>query len=160
MVRSGVTITLVTNKERYRPGESVTATLTITNSKVGHYFPTYVTPRVVALAEMFDANGRPVPNSLEERVIAREVSPDLSRELADTRIAPGKSFVFRYRRPLNASGLRLKVMVTVYPDHFYTGFFESFLNQGAGKGAAQIREALAATKRSPFVLYEKELSLT
>jgi len=135
------------------------ATLTIANEKVGHYFPTYVTPRVVARAELRDTQGRPLPGSREERVIGRQVSLDLSREVADTRIAPGKSFVWRYRRQLNQPGLRLKVTVTVYPDHFYTGFFESLLSQGAGKGTAQIREALAATRRSPFVLFEKELAL-
>jgi hypothetical protein len=159
MVRSGVMVALTTDKPRYRPGEAVNATLTITNEKVGHYFPTYVTPRVVARAELRDAQGRPIQGSREERIIGRQVTPDLSRELADTRIAPGKSFVLRYRRPLKQPGLRLKVTVTVYPDHFYTGFFESLLAQGAGKGAAQIREALASTRRSPFVLFEKELAL-
>jgi len=160
MARSGVTISLVTDRERYRPGERVTATLTITNSKVGHYFPTYVTPRVVARVELRDIRGRPVSGSREERAIGREVSLDLSRELADTRLAPGASFVFRYQRPLTAPGLRLRVVVTVYPDYFYTRFFQSLLAQGNGKGAAQLREALAATRRAPFVLYEKELSLT
>ena len=159
MARSGVTVTLATDKERYRRGESVNATLTITSTKVGHYFPTYVTPRVVARAELRDARGRLLPGSREERIIGRQVTPDLARELADTRIAPGKSFVLRYRRPLKQPGLRLKVTVTVYPDHFYTGFFESLLAQGAGRGTPQIREALAATRRSHFVLFEKELSL-
>lgn len=160
MVRSGVTITLATDKARYRPGETVTATLSVTNSKVGHYFPTYVTPRVVARAELRDAAGRAVSGSREERAIAREVSPDLSRELSDTRIPPGGSFVFRYRRPVGAGGLRLHVSITVYPDHFYTRFFTSLLGQGTGKGTAQIREALAATRRSVFVLYEKEVPLS
>ncbi len=159
MVRSGVTITLATDRERYRPGDIATATLTLSNTRVGHYFPTYVTPRVVARLELRDAQGRPVPGSREERAIGREVSPDLSRELADTRVAPGASFVFRYRRPLHAPGWRLKVTVTVSPDHFYTGFFESLLAQGAGKGTGLIREALAATRRSAFVLYEKALPL-
>ena len=159
MVRSGVTINLVTDKERYRAGDSVIATLTITNSKVGHYFPTYVTPRVVASVELIDARGRAIPGSREERIIERQVSPDLSQELADTRLAPGAKLEFFYRRSLTTPGLRLKATVTVYPDHFYAGFFESLLTQTAGKGAAQIREALAGTKRSPFVLYEKELPI-
>lgn len=160
MVGSGVTITLVTDREHYRPGQLVTATLTITNSNVGHYFPTYVTPRVVARAELRDVRGRLAPSSREKRVISRQVSLDLSRELADTRLAPGERFVFRYRRPLTAPGLRLWITVTVYPDHFYTRFFESLLAQGAGRGTALIRETLAATRRSAFVLYEKEVPLT
>lgn len=160
MVRSGVTVSLLADQPRYRPGEPVTATLTVTNSRVGHRFPTYVTPRVVVRAELLDARGRHVPGSLEERTIGRDVALDLSRELSDTRIAPGERFVLRYRRPLGAAGVRLKVVLTVQPDYFYTRFFESVLGQGAGKGAAHLREALAATRRSSYVLFEQELPLT
>ena len=159
MVRSGLTITLGTDRDRYRPGETVTATLTVTNSGVGHYFPTYVTPRVVARVELRDAHGRIVRESVEQQVIAREVTLDLSREVRDTRVAPGQSFVLRYRRPLRVPGARLRAVLTVYPDHFYTGFFESVLAQGAGRGAGQLREALATTRRSAFIVYEHERPL-
>ena len=50
--------------------------------------------------------------------------------------------------------------MVVYPDAFYTSFFESLLAQGAGRGEAQIREALAATRRSPFTIFEREIPLT
>ncbi len=160
MVRSGVTVTLAADKERYGPGDAVTATLTVTNTRVGHSFPTYVTPRVVARIDLVDARGRALPGSQEERIIGRDVPLDLSRERADTRLAPGASLVLRYQRPLSGPGLRLRAVVTVYPDHFYTGFFESLLAQGPAKGAPLLREALAATRRSAFVLYEKELPLT
>jgi hypothetical protein len=158
-VRSGLTIGLETDRERYRPGQTVSATLTVTNSGVGHYFPTYVTPRVVARVELRDARGRAVPGSVEERVIAREVTLDLSREVRDTRLAPGQSLVLRYRRALPAPGARLRAVLTVSPDHFYTGFFESVLAQGAGRGTPQLREALAATRRSAFTVYEHERRL-
>ena len=160
MVRSGLTIALRTDRDRYRPGETVTATLTVTNTGVGHYFPTYVTPRVVARVELRDAQGQTVPGSVEEQVIAREVTLDLSRELRDTRVAPGQSFVLRYRRPLKVPGARLRAVLTVYPDHFYMGFFESVLTQGAGRGTAQPREALAATRRSAFMVYEEQRPLS
>jgi len=160
MVRSGLTIALTTDKDRYGMGETMTATLTITNSRVGHYFPTYVTPRVVASVELLDARGRAVPGSREQRVIGRQVSLDLSRELADTRLAPGAKLEFQYRRSVTALGFRLKARVTVYPDHFYAGFFESLLAQGAGKGRAQIRQALAHTRHSSYLLYEKELPVS
>jgi hypothetical protein len=52
------------------------------------------------------------------------------------------------------------VSVIVYPDAFYTRFFEALLQQGAGRGAPQLREALAATRRSPFTVFVKELPLT
>jgi Cytochrome c554 and c-prime len=159
MVKSGVQIKLVTGRARYRPGEKLTARLTITNTGVGHDFPTYVTPRVLVQAQLLDAAGEPVPGSLEERAIGREVPLDLSREIADTRIPAGGRFTLDYARQLDRPGLRLRVSVTVFPDHFYTGFFESLLDSGAGDGEAQIREALDATRRSAFVIFDRDVPL-
>lgn len=160
MVKSGLTIRLTTARPRYRPGETFSARLTIDNTGVGHDFPTYVTPRVVVRAELIDSSGAPVPGTLEERAIGRDVPLDLSREIADTRIRAGGRFTLDYARKLERSGLRMRTTVTVYPDHFYTGFFETLLEQGAGDGESQIREALEATKRSPFVIFERVLPLT
>ena len=159
MVKSGVQIKLVTGRARYRPGEKLTARLTITSTGVGHDFPTYVTPRVLVRAQLLDAAGEPVPGSLEERAIGREVPLDLSREIADTRIPAGGRFTLDYARQLDRPGLRLRVSVTVFPDHFYTGFFESLLDNGAGDGDAQIREALDATRRSAFVIFDRDVPL-
>jgi hypothetical protein len=160
MVRAGVVITLGTEQPRYRTGQEVRARLTITSTGVGHHFPTYVTPRVVVRATLVDANGREVAGSVEERVIAREVTLDLSRELFDTRIPAGGRFTFDYRRRLDRAGLRLRVVVTVLPDHFYTRFFESLLrSRSAGRGTPEIRAALAETRRSAFELYRREIPL-
>jgi len=159
MVRSGVTLAVATDKPRYRPGDRLAATVTLTNRRVGHAFPTYVTPRVLVRAELRDREGHLVPGSPEERTIGREVPLDLSRELRDTRLLPGASLTLAYRRGLDRPGLRLRVVVTVEPDHFYTRFFEATLRQ-PGRGASHLREALAAARRSRFVLYEREVPLT
>jgi len=159
-VRGGLVITLAPAQPRYRPGDRVGARLTITNTSVGHHFPTYVTPRVVVRAALVDADGREVAGSGEERVIARDVTLDLAREVSDTRIPAGGRFVLDYRRRVERSGVRLRVSVTVFPDHFYTRVFESLLAGGAGTGATEIREALAVTRRSPYELYRRELPLT
>jgi hypothetical protein len=37
-------------RARYRPGQTVRATVTLASVGVGHYFPTYVTPQVVVRA--------------------------------------------------------------------------------------------------------------
>ena len=111
-------------------------------------------------AALVDAAGREAPASAEERVIAREVSLDLSRELFDTRIPAGGRLVFDYRRRAERAGLSLRVRVTVSPDHFYTRFFESLLSSGAGRGTAEIRKALDATRRSTFELYRRDFPLT
>jgi nitrate/TMAO reductase-like tetraheme cytochrome c subunit len=160
MVKSGVEISLLTDRPRYRPGDEFRATLTVTSRRVGHYFPTYVTPRVVVRAELLDAQGQPVPGGREERAIGREVSLDLSREISDTRLPPGGRSTLPYRRQLDRLGLTLRVVVTVYPDHFYIGFFESLLANGPGAGTAQIREALEAARRSQFVIFKQDVPLT
>ncbi len=160
MVRSGLTIVARAGASRYRPGDTISITLTVENTRVGHAFPTYVTPRVVLSAELVDQAGDVVAGSREERVIARDVTLDLSRERADTRLLPGAKAVLEYRRRVDRAGLRARLSVVVYPDAFYTAFFESLLAQGAGRGEAQIREALAASRRSAFTVFEQELPLS
>ncbi len=68
--------------------------------------------------------------------------------------------MLHYRRRVERAGLRARLSVVVYPDEFYTRFFESLLAQGAGSGTAQIREALAASRRSPFTVFDREIPLT
>jgi hypothetical protein len=160
LVRSAVDIRLTMDRQRYRPGDEVRATMTIAASRVGHFFPTYVTPKVIARFALVDATGKSVEGSVEEHRIGREVSPDLSREVADTRIPPGGSAGFEYRRRLGRPGLRLRATVTVFPDDFYTGLFDSLLRAGAGSGTPQIREALDASRRSSFEIWSRDLPLT
>ena len=128
-------------------------------SRVGHAFPTYVTPRVVLAAELLDPAGNVLPGSREELVIGREVALDLSRELRDTRLMPGRVAELTYRRPA-AGATRVRLSVVVEPDAFYTRFFEALLAQGAGRGEAQIREAFEATRRSTFTVFERDIPLT
>jgi hypothetical protein len=135
-------------------------TLRVTSTRIGHAFPTYVTPRVVLSAELVDDAGRVVPGSRQEQVIGREVALDLSKEIFDTRLMPGKTATLTYRTKIEAEGLRARVMVVVEPDAFYVGFFETLLRQGAGRGEAQIRQALETARRSPFTLFERDLPLS
>ena len=160
MVKSGVTVDVRLDRARHRPGQRVRATVTVASVNIGHYFPTYVTPQVVVRAVLVGSDGAARPETLSERVIARQVPLDLSREIADTRIPPGGRFVLRYDRPLDRPGLALRVTVTVYPDHFYTGFFTALLETGAGDGETEIRDALEATRRSPFEIFARDLPLT
>jgi nitrate/TMAO reductase-like tetraheme cytochrome c subunit len=161
MVKSGVEITVTTEQPRYRPGEEVAALIAVNNVGVGHDFPTYVTPRVVVRASLVDRQGTAVPDSAREYVIGREVALDLSREISDTRIPPGERASFRYRQRLPGPGLALRVTVTVYPDHFYTAFFKSLLASGnTDTGAPDIRQALEATQRSAFAIFNQDVPLT
>jgi hypothetical protein len=160
MVKSGVRVTLGLDRARYRPGQRLRATVTVASVSVGHYFPTYVTPQVVVRAVLVGSDGQPIASTAQDGIIGRQVPLDLSREIADTRIPPGGRFVLRYERGLDGPGLTLRVTVTVYPDHFYTGFFAALLETGAGAGEADIREALDATRRSPFEIFARDVPLT
>jgi len=160
MVRSGLTITARAASPRVRPGQTVSATLVVENTRVGHAFPTYVTPRVVLRGELIDGAGHVVPGTVRERVIAREVALDLSREIRDTRLAPGARARLDYRVRAPVAGLRVRLSVVVEPDAFYTAFFEAVLGNGAGAGEAQIREAHAASRKSVFTVYVQELPAT
>jgi hypothetical protein len=160
MVRSGLTISVEPEASRYRPGQTARVRLTVRNTRVGHAFPTYVTPQVILRAELLEPSGRPVAGSAQERVIGREVALDLSRELSDTRLAPGQAMTLDYRPRVDRRGLVVRVSVVVHPDAFYTRFYEALLQQGAGRGEPLIRQALAASRRSSFTVFERELPLS
>jgi hypothetical protein len=152
MVRRGLTITLVDEAPAV-PGE-VAARLVVENTGVGHRFPTYVTPLVILRAELVDAQRRVVAGTRVERRIGREVTLDLVREVADTRLAPGERAELAYAHALEREAVAARFSVVVYPDAFYTAFFEALLRQGAGRGKQDIRRALDATRRSAFVVFE------
>lgn len=154
MVKNGVTIDLKTN----RASDRVQATLAITNSGVGHYFPTYLTPKVFLRMDLVDAQGRPAKGTLRQAIIGREAPLDLSRELYDTRLAPKASFTMKESWKVDRPGLRLRARVVVEPDHFYTRFFESSVRE-AGPGNARLREALRQTRRSSFTIFSREVPL-
>src|SRR5439155_809768 len=94
-------------------GGTVTATLRMTSTRVGHAFPTYVTPRVILRGELVDETGAVIAGTRVQRIVAREVALDLSREVGDTRLAPGRSVELRYARRVDRDGLRLRFTVVV-----------------------------------------------
>jgi hypothetical protein len=133
----------------------VSATLVVQSTGIGHRFPTYVTPIVVLRAELVDAAGRAIADTRQEVRVGREVTLDLERELADTRLPPGGRVELAYARGLTGAAVAARFTVVVYPDAFYTAFFETLLRQGAGRGEAEIRTALADTRRSAFTVFER-----
>jgi cytochrome c554/c'-like protein len=157
MVASGVEVSVTPDTSSLAVGRDFAVTLELRNTRVGHAFPTYVTPRVLLRGELLEAVG-PVAGSRREVVVAREVALDLSRELSDTRLLPGQSARLTYAGRVARPETRLRLSVIVEPDAFYTAFFETLLAQGAGRGEAQIREALEASRRSPFTLFEREIA--
>src|SRR5438094_7657639 len=160
MVRSGLTITAKAGAARYRPGELALVTLRVSSTRIGHAFPTYVTPRVVLSAELVDTAGQVVAGSRREQVDRREAALDLSRELSDPRLPPGKNATLVYRVKVESAGMRARVAGVVGPDAFYETSCHKRMRHIGGVCEAQLREALEAARRSPFSVFERELPLT
>lgn len=161
MVKQGVTIQLAVHKERFQVGEKLQAILTLTNIGVGHYFPTYVTPKVVVQLELRDSEGTPVKGSFQKERIGREVTLDLAHELFDTRIPPGQTHTVRYVRTVDQTGLKLRASVVVVPDDFYVGFFEAILPKTRTKQARDwLEQALNDARASAFVLFEEAVPVS
>ncbi len=159
MVLSGLDIKA--KIERNSSNEPVSGLLTITSTGIGHMFPTYITPSVIVSGYLRDKTGTEIKKSRRSKVIGRRVALDLSVELFDTRIEPGKTFRFAYMPPNNrtASGAKELVFeIKVLPDEFYNRFFASMLNDGT-EGSAKLKEAYRATVKSEYLLYRKIFSL-
>jgi len=157
MVRQGVTITssAATAKGRAR------ASLTLRNSATGHYFPTYVTPKIYLEILQEDAAGKTLAGTLKQEIIGREVTLDITRELSDTRLAPDAQRSLLYDRPLSPSAVALVARVRVEPDYFYVRVYRSLLTHGLpDKGMAHIRRALHEARRSGFELYRQRTPVT
>ena len=151
MTRSGVTLRASAPR---MDGGTVAAELSLRNTGTGHYFPTYVTPRIVVEGVQQDARGMPLAGTRQSHVIARQVKLDLSEELADTRLAPGEEVVFKYRQHAQPAARALELRVTVEPDAFYTELYRSLLaSGGAGRGERMIRRALEESVASAYTLY-------
>ncbi|PCH61573.1 MAG: hypothetical protein COC05_00005 [Gammaproteobacteria bacterium] len=156
MTKRAVTIEVNAPQQQYTPGELYEARITITNSGAGHYFPTYVTPKVFVRAELLDADNSVISNSLQEAIIGRETTADLSQELYDTRIAPDDHVSIVYREALHNKPTQLKVSIVVEPDHFYERFYKIRLaNMAPGRSTDLLREALASAQSSHFTLFEQ-----
>jgi hypothetical protein len=111
-------------------------------------------------AVQLDGAGEPLPSTRREFVIARQVSLDLSTELFDTRLAPGATATLDYREPRHGRAAALRLDIRVEPDRFYRDFYQAMLDNGwTDKGAAYLRQALAAAEASPYTLFEKTLPL-
>lgn len=141
-------------------GPALAARLTLTNSGVGHYFPTYVTPLVVMESVQLDSGGAPIPDTRQQRIIARQVSMDLSKELSDSRLAPGETARLDYRAPRHPRAVSLRLAIQVEPDRFYRDFYQAMLDNGwTDRGADQLHQALNAANTSVYSLFQEILPL-
>lgn len=156
MVRAAVDVELVAGD---LAGEHLEATVVLRSRDVGHFFPTYVTPRVFVAAWQEDAAGRELPGTRSELEIGRQIDFGASpaREVFDTRIAPGGSAKLDYAADRHPDAAALLGCVRVDPDFHYRGVFERLLEPGRlsdPEARRRIAEALRRTSENVYVLSE------
>jgi hypothetical protein len=110
MVRSGVTPDFLA-----KPSLAV---FRLTNTGVGHAFPTYVTPKVMMMGIALDKMGEPIAGTEVSSVIQRRVESIDGNwiERADTRLMPGQSATLEMPWPDSGT---VRLWLEVHPDDFY-----------------------------------------
>ncbi|MFA6444127.1 MAG: hypothetical protein WCV99_17500, partial [Sterolibacterium sp.] len=127
---------------------------TITAPGVGHYFPTYVVPKVTVSLHLRTPAGT---WELARHVIGRTVSVDMTREWSDTRIPPGGKSEVSAEVTVTAlpGGGQIELHTEIAPAEHYIRMFQSMLEQNPGMDAAAqslLREALRQARNTAYRL--------
>lgn len=103
----------------------------LTNVGAGHYVPTTPTPSAWIIAELVDANQRPIPGARAQRRIGRklEFKGGKFHEIEDTRIPPGQfiELAAGWRAGTVATARFVRIAVEVIPDDYYEGLYRDRL---------------------------------
>lgn len=145
MVRKGLTFKLTQSK--------TSARLIITSKWIGHAFPTYVTPKVIVLADALDRHGKSLRSWQWD--IIREIEYDNGwQEKRDTRLMPGESRAFN-AADIPAAATSVRYRVQVEPDHFYKGTYSDLLSgELAPVAKAHIQKANKLAAANDYLLFE------
>ncbi|HEB79236.1 MAG TPA: hypothetical protein ENI79_02010 [Rhodospirillales bacterium] len=149
MVKSGLTANF--------PLDSGKARFQLTNTGVGHAFPTYVTPKVVMRAVALGGDGRPIKGTEVTYVIQRSVDSTQQGwvENFDTRLFPGQSATLDL---VWGKARKARMWLEVFPDDFYDHkVYDDLLNSLGGEARKLIAKADAEAQKSRFILFETEV---
>ena len=132
------------------------AEIRLHNHGAGHHLPTYATPAILVKTFLVDHFGGVIDSTLQIRSAQRALQLDAERELFDTRIPAGGTWIFDFAGVQPAEAHSLQVVVEVDPDHFYRSFFAGFDHPQALDLA---KEAHARLLDSPYILFTQSLPL-
>lgn len=135
----------------------------IRNSGAGHFFPTYLVPRVWLRLVLLDPAGRE-RNLLAEQVVARDVDVWLTEERSDTRIAPDGERVLEVELGFPPEqGWEVELRIDVAPREHYERMFATVLRNNAAdldaETLALVEQALAEARGSRFTALRERRSL-
>ncbi|HWP60484.1 MAG TPA: ammonia-forming cytochrome c nitrite reductase subunit c552 [Candidatus Acidoferrales bacterium] len=163
-VKGGVQIKVQLHEPKSGAGETVSAAVEVTNSAVGHKFPTYVTPKIFVRALLTDKRGKELPGTLKQQIIGWDARFEDGewKEFFDTRIPPGETLKHKFDWVPPPKAHRVRVWLEVHPDHFYhVHFYPSYLknNDLSPEGRRLIERALEESGKTRYVLFEEILPL-
>lgn len=116
----------------------------VRNMGAGHYFPTYLVPRV-RLQLVAEGGARGERHVLDEAIVSRETDIWLSEEYSDTRLAPDAARVLEGVLPESESTeWHLYVQVDVAPKEHYERMFAGVLDDSDVKLDPETRSILTA----------------
>lgn len=163
MVRSAVSI-----QTEYSPNSSdsgvLTALLSLTNVGAGHRLPTYAEPQIMLFLEQVDSEGKMIPGTRSEGIIARKITEEMDKEIFDTRLMPGETFTLRYSRQRNSGATSIRASVEVWPDEAYRLYFIKMLETPAHRPEMpevmdNMEKAIKLDTESRYLLWEKKTPL-
>ena len=163
-VKGGVRIEVRLIQPYLRPKTPIELAVEVTNSAVGHKFPTYVTPKIFVRAQLLNEKGQALPGTQQEKVIGWDARFEDGnwREYFDTRIPPGEKSHNIFRWPPHTEAKKVTAWVEVHPDHFYhVHFYPAYLKGGglSPEGRKLIENALQDSGQSSYTLFSETIPL-
>jgi len=136
-------------------------TATLVNAGAGHYFPTYVVPKIFVSLLLKPERGS--AREIAHRTIGRTANEELSRELGDTRIPPDGESVVDTEVDLPAGASVVELRVEVAPSEHYERMFQSMLRRTDLKldslSRALLQDALRAARANRYRLDRLKLTV-
>lgn len=127
---------------------------TVTSVNIGHFFPTYITPRVELVIEAVNQKGKVVAKNTH--VLQRRLDVYLEGQEYDQRLAPGKSAWVQLDVKSVLQVAKIKSYIFVEPDEFYHRFFLAYTVEDE-KLEPLLKEALKETGSSPYSIHQTVL---
>lgn len=132
------------------------ARFTLTNTGVGHAFPTYITPKVIMRAARLDPQGNEIAATAVEYVIKRDVGYAGGRwlEYSDTRLMPKEAASLDLDWK---DSHRIRMWLEIRPDDYYENEVYGDLVAGYADGSpekALIEKAITLAKANEFTLFD------
>jgi hypothetical protein len=132
------------------------ARFTVTNTGVGHYFPTYITPRATLVIEA--RGGADEVLATSEFAVQRRIDVYLQEQAYDSRLAPRESAHVELSKDELKDSVRIRAYVKVEPDEFYYRFFAVFRVSDTAL-EPMLEAAKKKTAESDYIILVNELEL-